>query len=110
MQIEVRFHGLDSSEAVRDHVVRRVDFQLSRLGSVVSKVVVRVEDINGPKGGVDKRCQVTLRGTLISSAVVEELSTDALCAIDMALERASCARGRELERGRESRRLVRRGS
>jgi len=104
MKIEVRFRGIQASDALRDHVARRVHFQLSRFNGGVSSVVVRIGDINGPKGGADKRCHVTVRGPTISPVMIDDLSGDAYSAIDMALERAARTVGRELERLRASRR------
>jgi putative sigma-54 modulation protein len=105
MKIEVRFHGIESSEAFRDHAVRRVHFHLSRFAGEVTAVVVRVADVNGPRGGLDKRCQVTLRGPRLGSANLDERSADAYAALDLALERVGRSAGRELDRARWSRRV-----
>lgn len=104
MKVEVRFRGVERSDALSEHVIRRVHLQLSRFSGEVSSVVVKVSDINGPKGGVDKRCQVTVRGPSLGSVNVEDLSGNAYSAVDMAIERAARAAGREVERGRASRR------
>jgi putative sigma-54 modulation protein len=104
MKIEVRFRAIQASDALREHVARRVHFQLSRFNGEVSSVVIRIADINGPKGGADKRCHVTVRGPSISPVMIEDLSADAHSAIDMALERAARTVGRELKRLRASRR------
>ena len=37
------------------------NFAIDRFGHVVRDVVVTLADTNGPKGGVDKRCNVQLR-------------------------------------------------
>lgn len=100
MKMEVRFRGLESSEALREHALRRADVHLSRFGGEVTRVIFRISDINGPKGGVDKACQVTLRGPRLGSATVEELSADAYSAVDLALELSAATVGRELERVR----------
>ena len=104
MKVEVRFHGLESSSALREHASRRIHFHLSRFGSEVTSVLVRIGDVNGPKGGVDKRCQVTVRGPRLGSATLDDLSGDAYAAVDGAVERIGRAVGRELERVRSDRR------
>lgn len=104
MKIDVRFHALQTSHALREHVGRRIHFRLSRFNGEVSSVLVRIGDVNGPKGGVDKRCQVTVRGPTFSSVTIEDLSADAYSAVDMALERAARAVGRGIERARAARR------
>lgn len=100
MKIEVRFHHLQLSEALRDHASRRAWLQLSRFGAEVVTATLGISDVNGPKGGVDKRCRVALRVRRGPSVVLEELSADAYAAVDLAVERAARALGRQLERGR----------
>lgn len=105
MKIDVRFRYLEPSEALRTHAVRRIHFHLSRFGHEITSVLARISDVNGPKGGVDKRCQVTVRGRRISDVIIDDLSGDAYSAIDMAVERVGRAVGRDLERVRSARAL-----
>jgi putative sigma-54 modulation protein len=104
MKIDVRCRGLETSDSFREHIRRRVHFQMSRFGGAVRSVVVRIGDINGPKGGADKRCQVTLRGSRLGPLTIEDLSADVYSALDTALERAVRAVGRDIERKRTARR------
>lgn len=104
MKVEVRFRGLEVSDALREHAVRQVHSHLSRFNGEIASVALRIGDINGPKGGVDKRCQVTIRGPVFSSVLIEELSGDAYSAVGAAVERAAHAVGRELARLRAARR------
>lgn len=100
MRIEVRLRGLESSEPLREHAVRRILFHLSRFGDELKAVVVRVSDINGTRGVLDKRCRITLRGRRIPALMLEETSGDACSAIDRAAGRIARTLGRELERAR----------
>lgn len=104
MKIEVRFRGQElPSGALRDHATRRIHLHLSRFGKEIASVQVRVGDVNGPKGGLDKECQVTLRGRRIGGVIVDDVSSDAYAAVDLAVERAGYVVGRELERVRAER-------
>lgn len=103
MRIEARIHGIEASDALREHVVRRVHFQLSRFNGAVSAVVVRIGDINGPRGGIDKRCRVTVRGPGFAPVTTEDLSKEAHSAVDVALERVARAVGRAIDRARATR-------
>jgi putative sigma-54 modulation protein len=98
MKIQVRFRALDVSEPLRQHLLRAVHFHLSRFGRELSSVSARVGDVNGPKGGIDKRCQLHVRGPRLGSVVVAEMSADAYAAVDACAERAEHSVGRELER------------
>ncbi len=100
MKIDVRFRGIRVSEALREYAVRRVRFQLSRFDGDVGSVVVRIGDVNGPRGGVDKRCLVEARGRAFGPVAVEDASADAYAAVGTAVGRVARAVRREIERAR----------
>ena len=58
MAISVRGYGMHVSRKIRRLVDRRVSFELSRFGRQVRAVTVNLEDLNGPRGGIDKRCSM----------------------------------------------------
>lgn len=103
MTIHVRFHCLESSDALRAHATRRIRSQLRRFGLEVRSVLLRLRDLNGPKGGLDKQCQVTVRGRRFACVIVEDISEDAYAAVDLAVERAGRAVSRDIERARSAR-------
>lgn len=104
MTIHVRFRDLESSESLRAHIIRWLGVHLGRVGNALSTAVVRVSDVNGPKGGVDKRCQVMLRRPGQPAVMVEEVRADIYAAVDVAVERAASALKRGLGRTRAARR------
>jgi len=104
MKIEVRFRGLEASDSLSAYVVRSAHLQLSRFDAAIGSVVVRIGDVNGPKGGLDKRCHVTLRGPALGTLTLEHLSADPYSGVDLLLERAARTAGREIERARTIRR------
>jgi len=73
----------------RDAAVRRVRFSLRRLSWLVPRATVRLSDVNGPRGGVDKRCQVQLETDGDGPVVVTALARDWRSALDGALATAS---------------------
>lgn len=79
-----------------DPARRRLEFALGRFGGRIRSVTVRLGDVNGPRGGVDKTCLVTIRFDASKRLVViEDADADAAVAIDRAADRASragCAR------------------
>jgi hypothetical protein len=103
MKIEVRVRGLEDAWELRERAARRVGSQLRRFADECASVVVRIEDQNGPRGGVDKRCQIEVRGPRIGAALVEEIGADAAATVDVAAARAAQAVARRLGRAAESR-------
>ncbi|WP_393937863.1 hypothetical protein [Piscinibacter sakaiensis] len=74
---------------LRERIERRVRFVLRRKLWRLSRAEIRLSDVNGPRGGPDKRCRVELRGSDGSRAVVvSSARTDWLAALDDALARA----------------------
>lgn len=103
MQIDIRAKGFELSPALREHTERRLGFALSWASYDVSKVAVRLSDINGPRGGEDKCCriQIALPGT--ADVVIEDTEADLYVAINRAVDRAERSLARRLERQREHR-------
>ena len=100
MKIDVRFRGLEPSDALRRYVVRRVRFAMDRFVGMVDDVVVRLADVNGPKGGADKRCQVTVHGREVGAIAIEAEGSDAYAVADGAIHRAARTTWRQRARQR----------
>jgi len=90
---------------LRDLTERRVRFVLRRLGWLVPRAEVQMSDVNGPRGGIDKRCQVELRTDGAGSVVVASVANDWRKALDNALARAARFLMRLWRRGSDSRRM-----
>lgn len=90
---------------LRDLTERRVRFVLRRLGWLVPRAEVQMSDVNGPRGGIDKLCQVELRTDGAGSVVVTSVASDWRTALDKALTRATRLLMRVWRRGNDSRRL-----
>jgi putative sigma-54 modulation protein len=98
MKLDIRFRGFTPAVAIKDKVKERVTFHLERFEQRLTAVLVRVADVNGPKGGPDKRCQVTVHaGSAGTSTVVTTGSTSEL-AVDDALTRVVQALSRRLDK------------
>lgn len=90
---------------MRDLTERRVRFVLRRLGWLVPRAEIQMSDVNGPRGGIDKRCQVELRTDGAGSVVVASVASDWRTALDNALARAARFLMRLWHRGIDSRRM-----
>ena len=93
---------------LRDLTERRVRFVLRRMAWLVPRAEVQMSDVNGPRGGVDKRCQVELRTDGAGSVVVTSVASDWRMALDNALARAARFLMRVWRWGNDYRRLRRR--
>jgi ribosomal subunit interface protein len=98
MELDVRGRHLQVSNALRAHLARRLAFALGRVGHRIGSVRVRIEDVNGPKGGIDKRCRIAVRGDRGWIVMIEEWDSDAYGAVDRAAGRAGRAVARALGR------------
>jgi hypothetical protein len=88
MQILFKSRDPAASE-MRDLAQRRLRFVLRRLAWLVPQATVRLTDVNGPRGGVDKHCQVELETVGRRKVVVASVAADWRVAIDTALNRAA---------------------
>lgn len=90
--MQVLFESRDPAGApLRDLAVRRVRFVMRRMTWLVPRVRVQLSDTNGPRGGVDKRCQVELRTHTGGQVVITTIHRDWRSALDQALARAARA-------------------
>jgi hypothetical protein len=88
MQILFKSRDPAASE-MRDLAQRRLRFVLRRLAWMVPQATVRLTDVNGPRGGVDKHCQVELETVGHRKFVAASVAADWRVAIDTALARAA---------------------
>jgi ribosomal subunit interface protein len=99
MRIDIYTAKFSLTESLRNHVERRVQFALAYQN--LGKVSFRLDDINGPKGGLDKSCRIQIPVAGAKPIVIEEVQSDIYIAIDRAIERAARALSRTLQRKRD---------
>lgn len=104
MQINIQARSFSLTNALRDHVKRRLGFALSTRDEHIQRVRVRLSDINGPRGGADKQCHIQVVLTRLPDVVIEDTEADMYAAIDRAADRAGRTVGRQLARRRDKRR------
>ena len=101
MQIDICGRQVKISERLRDYIQRRVRFALERLAHPIRKVRVQLRDLNGPRGVVDKSCQVTVAVAPAATLVVEQRSASGYAAVDSALDKTAMAMVRRIQRKQE---------
>lgn len=101
MRINIQARGFELTEGLRQHTERRLQFAIDWAGDDVKTVKVRFSDINGPRGGNDKRCTIQIPIAGQNDLMIEDTEADLYVAIDRAAERAEQTLARKLERTRE---------
>jgi ribosome-associated translation inhibitor RaiA len=84
----------------RQQVEQRVRLVLQRLQGQVQQARISLRDINGPKGGVDKQCQIMLTTAGHGQLVIVAKAEDAQGALNQALQRATHSLARLWQRKR----------
>lgn len=103
MEIEIRIQGTDLAEAIRRYAARRIQCALGRFAPRMGRVVLRISDVNGLRGGVDQCCHITAELPAKGQVVVDQVDADLFTAIDRASERIGEALRREFQRIRDAR-------
>jgi putative sigma-54 modulation protein len=100
MQIDIQARNFPLTDALRNHTKRRLGFALSARDDHIQRVIVRLSDINGPRGGVDKCCHIQVAIARLPDVVIEDTEADLYAAIDRAADRAGRTVGRRLMKKR----------
>jgi hypothetical protein len=101
--MQVNFESRDPDGArLRNIALARLRAVTKRFSAVVPRATVQLSDINGPRGGVDKRCQVALTTQAGANLIVVSQATSWRGALDNALARASRVLARTWRRSRNT--------
>ena len=105
MRSTISGSGVQVDEKLRQYIERRLHFTLGRFGPDIDQVVVRVADINGSRGGVDKECRVVvrLRGRGNHRIAVDDHDDNVYAAVARAIARSGRSVARTVERRRDRR-------
>lgn len=91
---------LSAAEPLRRYAQRRTVFVLRRIVWRVPRARISLADLNGPRGGVDKQCQVELLPAGHGAVVARATASTWREALHLALERAMRALKRLFGRSR----------
>lgn len=100
MNIDIQARNFELTDALANHIQRRLDFALSPRYEQIQQIQVRLSDINGPRGGEDKCCHVRIVLPRLQDIVVEDTELDMYVAINRAIDRAGRSVSRRLSRQR----------
>jgi len=98
MHIDIQSRGFSLTRALLKYAERRLLFSMSYCNNHINRVVVRLSDINGPRGGADKRCHLQVVMPGLPDVIVEDTEVDLYAAIDRAIDRARRTVARKIDR------------
>jgi hypothetical protein len=106
MRLQIRRRGVKVTEKLRAHLKERLRLALGRFGRHIDRVRVYLRDVNGPRGGLDKKCRIVVelppRGRVIVTGADAAISA----AITRTANRARLAVKRHVKRRRARRRVA----
>ena len=108
MELSIRTRDVELTDALREGITRRLEFALDTFEDHIQDVFVYLMDLNGPKGGVDKLCQITVRTSRIGDLAVRETGTTIPAVLNRAARRVKYRLSEALRAGeRPSRESIR---
>ena len=98
----IRVFGVDLAREERLAIRELLGRRLGKYARSIERVTVRLRDVNGPRGGVDRVC--TVKVVLIGrpSVVIEKTATSVDAAFRLALSGAERGVARSLQRRRNA--------
>ena len=101
MTMRMTGSNISISEALNTYTERRLR---AVAGSAFKDVEVRLSDVNGPRGGVDKECSIRVKMHKAGVVFVRAIGEDAYATVDKAASRLKLALARRIGRSRSMQR------
>ena len=92
------------SEELSKHIRLQISKTLGRFRDYVKSLSIRIFDLNGPKGGADKKCLVCVTKTGSKQLVFEATSANSQIAVDQAIHGIIDVIQKEISRQRNKQR------
>ncbi|MFT7130449.1 MAG: putative sigma-54 modulation protein [Gammaproteobacteria bacterium] len=108
MNIHIHTKGFDLTSGIKGHIEKRIHFSLSRVQIRIDRIDIHLSDINGPKGGVDKQCNISIHPKKMANITISDTKENLYEAIDHAINRASHSLIRKVSRSQKLSRITRR--
>ncbi len=103
MRVHVSAKNVRVAPSLSEFIERRLGFALGRFASQVIKVVVRLHDLNGPRGGIDQRCRIDASVAPSVRKTVQGKAASLEAAICQAVDRIACVVRKDFARRRTRR-------
>ena len=101
MLINIQSRGFPLSAALKEYVESRIRLAMERYRDKIAHIQITLFDVNGPKGGEDMRCKISLKPSGLPSIVVQETAPDMYDAINICTHRLKRSTDRYFNRIRQ---------
>jgi hypothetical protein len=101
MHWELKAAAVHASQGLKDRIDRRLRFALSRFEGRVDHVVVFLQSLNGPKGGIDKSVRILARIDGVGIVLAMVIDSGWEVAVDRAADRIGVNVAHQLIRHRQ---------
>jgi len=98
MKYEIVARDFQLTDSLRTYIEKRINFTFNGRFDQLKRICVRLSDINGPRGGIDKRCRIQISLPRLKDVVVDDTESNLYVAIDRAVDRAGRTVNRRLTR------------
>ena len=102
MSVDVNWSALDPNEESKIIILRQLQYFLSRYRAYTMRVQVRFSDANGPKGGFDKQCVVSLKLRHTGEIIIKGEGLNYIEVFQTSFERLVRSVRRELAKQRDN--------
>lgn len=96
--LDIQVQNFSLTEAIESHIKNKLDPMHRHFGDRILSTHVHLSDINGPKGGVNKKCLIHVELQKLPTVVVENIEESLYTAIDNCCHSAERAVRKSLER------------
>lgn len=105
MKLEIRGLKIEITDSLRTYAQRRLCFALDRFAERIRTVRLKLGDMNGSRGGVDKRCQLGILLAHSSPITLESRASTVQGAVDRIASKVRSFIERRFVRRQEQRRF-----
>ena len=96
--IDIQVQNFTLTEAMESHIKQKLEPMHSNFGDRILSTHVHLSDVNGPKGGENKKCLIHVELQKLATVVVEDTEESLYTAIDSCCHSAERAVRKSLER------------
>ena len=96
--IDIQVQNFSLTEAMETHIKLKLEPMQSNYGDRILSTHVHLSDVNGPKGGENKKCLIHVELQKLPTVVVEDTEENLYTSIDNCCHSAERAVRKSLER------------